>query len=216
MVAASTPTLPAGPSATGLDIGLTGGIGSGKSTVARLWADLGAVIIDTDAIAHRLTAPGGAGIAPIAAQFGAAMIDTQGALDRARMRELVFREPGARAELEAILHPLIRQHTEAAAAATAPEAVRVFDVPLLVESSRWRERVHKVLVVDCEEATQIARVMARNAWTEDAVRRVIAQQASRERRRAVADAVILNDGKTIEALRAEVQALWQAWTGRPV
>jgi dephospho-CoA kinase len=198
-----------------LDIGLTGGIGSGKSTVARLWAELGAVIIDTDAIAHALTAAGGAAIAPISAHFskhfGATMIDATCALDRSRMRELVFSQPQARAELEAIIHPLIRLETERQAAAAAPGSVRVFDVPLLVESGRWRERVDRVLVVDCSEATQIERVVARSGWTAPAVQRVIAQQASRAQRRAVADAVILNEGKTLDALRAEVSALHQRW-----
>jgi dephospho-CoA kinase len=195
----------------GLDIGLTGGIGSGKSTVARLWAELGAVIIDTDAIAHALTAPGGAAIAPIAQQFGAAMINAAGALDRARMRELVFSRPEARADLEAILHPLIRQETERQAAAAPDGAVRVFDVPLLVESGRWRERVDRVLVVDCDEATQVARVVARSGWTPEAVQRVIAQQASRAQRRAVADAVLLNQGRTVDELRTEVAALHRRW-----
>jgi dephospho-CoA kinase len=192
-------------------IGLTGGIGSGKSTVAALWAELGAVIIDTDAIAHRLSAPGGAAIARLAAEFGTAMIDARGALDRARMRELVFADPSARARLEAILHPLIRVQTEREAAAAPPGAVRVFDVPLLVESGKWRERVDHVLVVDCDQATQIERVVARNGWAPDAVQRVITQQASREQRRAVADAVIVNQGKTIDELRAEVVALWHRW-----
>ncbi|MEY2687790.1 MAG: hypothetical protein RL375_1988 [Pseudomonadota bacterium] len=194
-------------------IGLTGGIGSGKSTVASLWAELGAMIIDTDAIAHRLSAPGGGAIAPIAAEFGAAMIDERGALDRARMRELVFADPSARARLEAILHPLIRTETEREAAAAPPGAVRVFDVPLLVESGKWRERVDHVLVVDCDQATQIERVVARNGWAPDAVQRVITQQASREQRRVVADAIIVNQGKTIDELRAEVAALWHRWVG---
>jgi dephospho-CoA kinase len=200
----------------GLRIGLTGGIGSGKSTVARLWAELGAVVIDTDAIAHRLSAPGGAAVAPIGEQFGAAMIDAGGALDRARMRELVFADPAARARLEAILHPLIRSETEREAALAPPGAVRLFDVPLLVESGKWRERVDRVLVVDCDPATQIDRVVARSGWAPEAVQRVIAQQASREQRRAVADAVILNQDKTLEQLRAEVAALWQAWVGTGV
>ncbi|MEY4750239.1 MAG: hypothetical protein RIQ60_2453 [Pseudomonadota bacterium] len=204
------------PAGQRLNIGLTGGIGSGKSTVARLWAELGAVIIDTDAIAHSLTAPAGAAIALIARQFGADMINAAGALDRARMRELVFSRPEARADLEAILHPLIREETERQANAAPADALRVFDVPLLVESGRWRERVDRVLVVDCDEVVQIERVVARNGWTPDAVRRVIAQQASRAQRRAVADAIILNQDKTIDALRVEVAALHLRWTaGQP-
>ena len=197
-----------------LRIGLTGGIGSGKSTVSRMLAARGATIVDTDAIAHRLTLPGGAAMPALRQAFGEAVVDGAGGLDRARMRTLVFGDAAAqqdaRRALEAILHPLIGAEAVRQGAAATGAAV-VFDVPLLVESGRWRERVDRILVVDCGEATQVARVMRRSGWTEAAVRAVIAQQATREARRAAADAVILNDGIDLPELDARVQALWQAW-----
>ena len=193
-------------------IGLTGGIGSGKSTVARVLVDCGAMLVDTDAIARALTVPGGAAIADIAAAFGADMIDADGALDRNRMRERVFADAGAKARLEGILHPMIGAEALRQAAA-AGDRVVVFDVPLLAESSRWRERVDRILVVDCSEDTQCRRVMQRSGWTEAAVRAVIAQQASRASRRGLADAVIVNDGIGPEALSAEVRSLWALWAG---
>ena len=193
-------------------IGLTGGIGSGKSTVARHLAHLGAWVVDTDAIARALTLPGGLGIAPIRDAFGPAFLDAHGALDRAAMRTLVFADPSARQRLEGILHPLIGQQTEAAAAQAAPGQPVVFDVPLLVESGpRWRQRVQQVWVVDCQEATQVRRVMQRSGWTAEEVQRVIDQQARRAQRLAVADAVIDNDEATLDALHAQVTALWQRW-----
>lgn len=192
-----------------LRIGLTGGIGSGKSTVAASLATLGASVIDTDAIARRLTQPQGAAIAPIAANFGPDFIDEGGALDRARMRERVFADPQSRLRLEGILHPLIREETARQAAAAG--SIVVFDVPLLVESGRWREQVDRVLVVDCEEDTQVARVTARSGWTEQAVRQVIAQQARRSERRACADAIVYNESLSREELSAQVHALWQGW-----
>ena len=192
-------------------IGLTGGIGSGKSTAARALAALGAHVVDTDAIAHRICAPGGEAIGPLREAFGDAAIGADGAMDRAAMRERVFTDPDARRRLEGVLHPIIRQVTEREAAAAAPGAVVVFDVPLLAESAGWRERVDRVLVIDCDEATQVRRVMTRSGWTEEAVRRVIAQQATRERRRAIADAVILNEGSDPDTLRAAVRAVWTAW-----
>lgn len=195
-----------------LRIGLTGGIGSGKSTVARLLAECGAAVIDTDAIARELTLPGGAAIDPIRQAFGADFIDGTGALDRARMRALAFSDPGAKRRLEAILHPLIGAETETRAAAAA-DRVLVFDVPLLVESAHWRARVHKVLVVDCREQTQVDRAVARSGWTPQAVQAVIDQQAARPLRRACADAVIYNDGLTLDALREHVQALAGHWFG---
>ena len=195
---------------TGLKIGLTGGIGSGKSTVAAMLAQHGAAIIDTDAIARELTAPGGAAIDAIRQRFGAGFIDAAGALDHERMRALAFGDAAAKRALEAILHPLIGAQTQAEAARCGA-AVKVFDVPLLVESGRWRDRVDKVLVVDCSEATQIERVMQRSHWSEAAVRAVIAQQTTREARRAAADAVLHNDGVSLEALAQQVDALWQRW-----
>ena len=194
----------------GLRIGLTGGIGSGKSTVAQALVGCGAVLVDADAISRALTAPGGAALPALAAEFGADIIGADQALDRDRMRALAFADPGAKARLEAILHPMIGERTREQAAAAGDRTV-VFDVPLLTESAHWRARVDRVLVVDCREETQVQRVMQRNGWDEPAVRRVIAQQATRERRRAIADAVIFNDGLTLEALCAEVRALWDHW-----
>ena len=195
-----------------LRIGLTGGIGSGKSTVATRLAALGATLVDTDLIARQLTVPGGAAIAAIAAAFGTDLIAADGSLDRAQMREIVFADPQQKRRLEAILHPMIGTETEAQAGITGAVAV-VFDVPLLVESGRWRAKVDKVLVVDCREATQVERVVARSGWTAAAVRAVIEQQAPRALRRACADAVLFNDGIDLAELHAQVGALWQRWTG---
>ena len=192
-------------------VGLTGGIGSGKSTVCRMLRDLGAWVVDTDAIAHRLTAPGGRALPAIAAQFGAEVIADNGAMDRTRMRERVFADPAQRRALEAILHPMIGEDTRAEAAAAPQGAIVVFDVPLLVESGRWRDQVDRILVVDCPVETQIARVMQRNGWTADAVQRIIDQQASRAQRLAVADDVIVNDGLELQELAAEVQRIWSGW-----
>jgi dephospho-CoA kinase len=197
--------------ARALRIGLTGGIGSGKSTVAGMLADWGAQVIDTDALAHSLTAPGGAAIAPIAHHFGPQMINADGALDRARMRARVFADPAAKAALEQILHPMIGRLTEVRAAAAAPGQVLVFDVPLLVESGRWRDRVDRVLVIDCSPQTQVERVVRRNGWTPEQVQAVMDAQASRPVRCAAADAVILNDRLDLAELRRQVEAVWQRW-----
>ena len=194
---------------TPLRIGLTGGIGSGKSTVAHVLADCGAAIIDADAISRQVTAVGGAAIPELARQFGADMITAAGALDRDQMRQLAFSDPAARQRLEAIVHPLVTQETlrQSAQAEAAGRACIVFDVPLLVESRRWRQQVDRVLVVDCAEATQIARVMARNAWPREMVQKIIAGQASRAQRRAAADSCICNDGLSLAALEALVRQL---------
>ncbi len=194
----------------GLRIGLTGGIGSGKSTVARLLVERGVVLIDTDAIARSLALPGGAAIKAIRTEFGATAIDPSGGLDRARMRELVFADVSAKERLEAILHPMIGIEVSRQALAAADRSL-VFDVPLLVESSHWRTRVDRVLVVDCNEATQVERVMQRSGWTREAVQAVVAQQASRHARRAAADAVIYNDGLSLDQLAHEVGMLWAHW-----
>jgi dephospho-CoA kinase len=191
-------------------IGLTGGIGSGKSTVAAVLRSLGATLIDTDAIARAIAQPGGAAIPAIEAAFGVGVLDTAGGLDRARMREIVFNDVDAKRRLEGILHPLIGIETERQAAA-AGDAPIVFDVPLLVESKRWRRIVDRVLVIDADEATQLARVVKRSGWAPEAVQAVIAQQAQRSERRAAADAVIFNDGLSLDALTAEVRSLWQRW-----
>lgn len=192
-------------------IGLTGGIGSGKSTVAALLVQCGATLIDTDAIARQLSQPGGAAIGAIRRAFGADFIDASGALDRARMRALAFSDPAAKLRLEAILHPLIGTETERQAEAAHAAPAIVFDVPLLVESGRWRARVDRVLVVDCGEATQVRRVLARSGWTAATVQAVMAQQASRAQRRACADAVICNDAIDLRQLGDAVRSLWQAW-----
>lgn len=194
-----------------LRVGLTGGIGSGKSTVAALLASLGAGIIDTDAISRRLTAASGRAIPALREAFGDSVIDFQGALDRHRMRQLVFDDPQARHRLEGILHPMILADTEREAGLQQDAAVLVFDVPLLVESPQWMHRVHRVLVVDCSEATQIARVMQRSGWSEASVRAVIAAQATREQRRAVADDLIINDDISMAALSERVEQLWESW-----
>ncbi|MGH8807502.1 MAG: dephospho-CoA kinase [Noviherbaspirillum sp.] len=183
------------PSHRRFSIGLTGGIGSGKTTVADMFAARGAAVIDTDRIAHQLTAPGGAAIPEIRAQFGAAFVTDEGAMDRARMRAHVFAEPSEKARLEAILHPLIRTETERAAE-QAQGAYVVFVVPLLVESGSWRERVSRVLVVDCEEQTQVRRVMSRSGLPEPQVRAIMAAQVPRRQRLDAADDVISNEGNT--------------------
>jgi dephospho-CoA kinase len=193
-----------------MKIGLTGGIGSGKSTVARCLVDCGAHLVDTDAIARALTLPGGLAMPALAAAFGAAAVAPDGSLDRAAMRQRVFADEQVRSRLEAILHPLILQEALRQAALSAGRPV-VFDVPLLAESSHWRQRVDRVLVVDCDEATQVQRVSQRPGWTEAAARAVMAQQAPRAARRAVADAVIHNDRIGLEQLAGEVRALWALW-----
>ena len=186
-------------------VGLTGGIGCGKSTVADRFAALGASIVDTDVIAHALTAPGGAAMDAIVAQFGPEFADADGALERARMRALVFSDPQAKARLEAILHPRIRAAAEQAAlTASGPYVIMV--VPLLIESGNWRQRVDRVLAIDCAESTQIARVMARNGMSEAQVRAIMAAQVPRAVRLAAADDVITNDGE-IAALQAQITLL---------
>ena len=192
-----------------LKIGLTGGIGSGKSTVAGMLRERGAAIIDADAISRASTAPGGAAMAAIAAQFGPEFITPEGALNRERMRERVFQDPQARQQLEAIIHPLVAQETarQTQAAIDAGHRCLVFDVPLLAESAHWRGRVDRVLVVDCSAQTQISRVMARSGLKAEDVERIIAAQTSREKRLAIADWVILNDGLSLDELRGRVHAL---------
>ncbi|MBS0428411.1 MAG: dephospho-CoA kinase [Proteobacteria bacterium] len=193
-------------------IGLTGGIGSGKSTVSGLWQALGAAIVDTDAIARSLTVAGGPAMPALVRAFGADIADATGALDRARMRARVFADTGAKRVLEGILHPLIGAECERQAGLAKAPAV-IFDVPLLVESGRWRGLVDKVLVVDTSTQTQRERVMARSGWSDDTVRAVIAQQATRAARRAAADAVLFNDGVTVQELAGQVQSLWNRWLG---
>jgi dephospho-CoA kinase len=193
---------------SGLVVGLTGGIGSGKSTVADLFAGLGAAVVDADAIAHELTAPGGAAMARIVEAFGDAALTAEGALNRAAMRSRAFADPAVRAQLEGILHPLIlteaERRTRAALVAGAPYVVLV--VPLLIESGSYRERVDRVAVVDCSEAVQIERVCSRSGLPVEAVKAIMAAQASRAERLAAADDVIDNQGDPGE-LRAAVAKL---------
>lgn len=190
-------------------IGLTGGIGSGKSTVAQILAEAGAAIIDADAISRSLTAAGGLAIPQIEAEFGPASIDALGALDRGFMRNLVFQDPSAKQRLEAIIHPLIGNLTERQAlqAEACGAQLMAFDVPLLVESGRWRQQVNAVIVVDCEEETQIQRVMQRNGLDRTAIEKIMAAQASRAQRRAAADWVIYNEGLDFAGLRQEVLSI---------
>jgi dephospho-CoA kinase len=186
-----------------IKLGLTGGIGSGKSTVAASLQACGAAVVDADAISRQTTAAGGLAMPAIAQQFGAKFVGADGALDRAAMRELVFAQPEARLQLEAIVHPLVSAETarQTQAALDAGKQLVVFDVPLLVESAHWRSRVDRVLVVDCLETTQTARVVARSGLTPQAVQAIINQQASRQRRLNAADLVIYNDGLTLDDLR---------------
>lgn len=194
--------------AGGFIVGLTGGIGSGKSVAADMLGELGAALVDTDAIAHELSASGGAAIAPLRATFGDALISADGALDRAAMRSLVFSDAAARAKLEAIIHPLIRAESvrrcAGAFAAGAPYVVMV--IPLLVESPDYRRRVSRVLVVDCAEQTQVARVMARSQLAREEILRIMATQAGRVARLSAADDVIANDNG-MDGLRRQVEAL---------
>ena len=190
-------------------LGLTGGIGSGKSTVASLLAELGAAVLDADAIARAVTAPGGMAMEPIRQAFGADFVTPAGALDRDRMRRLAYADPQARGRLEAIIHPLVNQEIwrQAQAAEAAGQRCLVFDVPLLVESAQWRSAVDQILVIDCSPQTQIARVMARNRLDRAAVLAIMASQASREQRTSIADLVIFNDGISPAELAHQVHKL---------
>ncbi|MHB8666583.1 MAG: dephospho-CoA kinase [Burkholderiales bacterium] len=186
-------------------VGLTGGIGSGKSAAAQVFESLGASVIDTDAIAHALTAAGGAAIAPIRAAFGADYITAEGALARAPMRQLVFADAAKRRLLEDILHPLIRERAgELVRAARSPYVILM--VPLLIESGGYRGRCRRILVVDCPDALQVERVVARSGISAAQVRAIMATQASRAARLAAADDVIDNSGDQAQ-LRREVEAL---------
>lgn len=192
-----------------LRIGLTGGIGSGKSTVGRVLAACGAALIDADVIARQLTAPGGLALAEIARQFGPQIMAPDGSMDRERMRALVFDNPGRKTELEAIIHPLVSQQAllQSQEAMSAGARCLVFDVPLLVESGRWRQQLDRVLVVDCDEATQVTRVMARNGLARDMVEKIMAAQASRAQRLAAADICLYNEGLSLAALDLLVRQL---------
>lgn len=192
-----------------LVVGLTGGIGSGKSAAADEFARLGATIVDTDLIAHELTEAGGAAVADVERIFGREMIGDTGAMDRRRMREHVFADPVARKALEALLHPMIRLESQRRiAAALGPYVIHV--VPLLVESADYRNRVDRVLVIDCPEAIQVQRVRARSGLSEAQARAIMASQATRADRLAAADDVIDNSG-SLDALRKQVAELHQRY-----
>jgi dephospho-CoA kinase len=196
---------------TQFSVGLTGGIGSGKSAVATLLGELGASIIDTDAISHSLTAAGGDAMPAIATLFGNKYLTPDGALDRAAMRELVFSNQAARRQLESVLHPLIAQKT-LAEANQARGLYLIFVVPLLVESGRWKDRVDRILVVDCSEDLQIQRVMRRNKMTAPQVQAIMATQVNRTQRLAAATDIVVNE-TSLDALREEVEQLHQRYLG---
>lgn len=190
-------------------VGLTGGIGSGKSTVADLFVERGAALVDTDVIAHQLTAAGGAAMPALIREFGPEVAMAEGALDRPAMRRMAFADPSLRARLEAILHPLIRQvSAERCRAAAAPYVILA--VPLLVESGIYRERCDRILVVDCSESLQIERVVARNGMSTSEVRAIMAAQASRQQRLSAADDVVGNDGERA-GLADQVDVLHQKY-----
>ena len=199
----------ADPSSGTFHLGLTGGIGSGKSTVAQMLVKRGAALVDADAIARQVTAPHGSAIPLIAEPLGGHFITADGSLDRDQMRALVFRDPTAKKVLEAIVHPLVGQETQR----QVQEAIRaglrtvVFDIPLLVESGRWRNRLHKVLVVDCLVETQIQRVRARSGLDPETVQNIVNAQASRSQRLAAADWVIYNEQLSLAQLQSEVFSL---------
>jgi dephospho-CoA kinase len=190
-----------------LKLGLTGAIGSGKSTVAAILSRLGATVLDADAVSRQASAAGGAAIPAIAQTFGAGFIAADGSLQRDAMRALVFTDPSAKARLEAIIHPIVGQQMglleQQAIASACP--LLVFDIPLLVESPRWRPRLDLVMVVDCELETQIQRVMQRSGWSREQVQQVVTAQASRALRLSAADVVIYNDGIDIHTLERQVQ-----------
>ena len=187
-------------------VGLTGGIGSGKTQVSNAFEALGVPVIDTDLISHAITAPNGLAIPVIREIFGADLIDPSGRLDRDKMRKLVFTHAEARRKLEAILHPLIANVSMASIAQHTDAPYVVLVVPLLAESPQWLSRCDRVLVIDCELETQISRVMARSNLTREQVLAIIATQASREERKAIANEVIVNES-SLEALTQQVRKL---------
>jgi dephospho-CoA kinase len=190
-------------------LGLTGGIGSGKSTVAQLLLNFGAALVDADAIAHSVSAPQGLAIPRILEAFGAEFLTSEGALERVKMRALIYADPSARQRLESILHPLIGEEIQKKAtfAARAGANCIVFDIPLLVESSTWRASLDHVMVVDCTPEVQVSRVMARSQLSAPEIEKIIASQASRQRRLAAADSVVFNVDLTLEQLGLEVREI---------
>lgn len=184
-------------------LGLTGGIGSGKSTVARMLQTHGATVIDADAISRACTAPSGVAMPAIAKAFGSAFVTADGSLDRERMRTLVFEKPSVRQALEAIVHPLVGDEIQRQTDAAATPCI-VFDIPLLVESPRWRAQLDRVLVVDCLPATQVKRVRERSGWSDATIDSVMRSQATRRQRLAVADVIVFNDGLSWAQLQRAV------------
>ena len=194
-----------------LKIGLTGGIGSGKSQVATLLEEWGATVVDTDLVAHQLCQPEGLAVAAIAEQFGPEFITAERGMDRQRMRDHVFANPAERQRLEALLHPLIGEEARRQVMAASGLYVVVV-VPLLIERGSWRNRVDRICVVDCDEATQKQRVRERSGLTDEVIERIMGAQATREQRLAVADDVIVNDGKTsLSDLSRQAEQLHQHW-----
>jgi dephospho-CoA kinase len=194
-------------------VGLTGGIGSGKSAAAQIFAGLGAAVVDVDAISHELTGSGGAAMPAIRAAFGETVADAAGALDRAAMRQIVFDDPAARRRLEAILHPMIRQESDRRCAALQDAPYIILVVPLLIESGTYRSRVDRIAVVDCDESLQIARVVARSGLAPELVARIIASQSPRQVRLARADDVIDNSSD-LAALQRRIAALDKEYRGQ--
>ena len=196
-----------------LCIGLTGGIGCGKSTVAGLFAEHGAGIVDTDAIAHHLTQSGGDAIAAISAAFGKDYITVDGELDRAKMRGLIFSDAAAKQRLELILHPLILQQAKQQLRLLQTKHYIIIVVPLLAESPSFRQLVQRVLVVDCDENVQVERVIGRGQMEEAEVRGIIAQQTPRAERLQIADDVIHNDAG-MDSLAEQVSVLHERYSAR--
>jgi dephospho-CoA kinase len=190
-------------------LGLTGGIGSGKSTVSAFLQQMGATIIDADGISKATTAAGGSAIAALQTEFGASILTAEGALDRVKMRDLIFSDADAKSRLESIVHPLVGQAIaqESGQAEAGGARCIVFDIPLLVESQHWRTKLDRVIVVDCTEEAQIMRVVERNGLTEQEVRRILASQATRAQRRAAADFVLFNDGIPLHNLKQQVREM---------
>lgn len=192
-------------------LGLTGGIGSGKSTVASMFATLGAVVIDADAVSRKLTAAHGQAIEAIKLEFGNAMISSDGSLDRSRMRDLVFTDANAKKRIENIIHPLIKLEMQQQDYDATKSAVNliVYDIPLLVESSNWRPILTKILVIDCTQQTQTIRVMLRNTLKKEDVGKIMANQATRKMRNSAADILIFNDSITVDELGEQVTQVAQ-------
>lgn len=190
-------------------LGLTGGIGSGKSTVSDLLEQMGAVVIDADAISKAVTATGGSAIAALQAEFGTALLTADGALDRVQMRDIIYSNADAKARLEAIIHPMVGHAIAEQTRQAEDSRARciVFDIPLLVESQNWRAKLDRVLVIDCSEETQIKRVVARNGFAEQEIRKILQSQAPRAKRRAAADTVVFNDGISLDNLRHQVREI---------